>query len=571
MYLERSLIQKVLTYDSELMTSTQRLRTIIPLLVCLILFGLGLIYQRPNMIAPLNIYDEGIIVYGAVRVMDGQVPYRDFWTQYSPAQLYVLAALFKMLGKQIMVERWWDVVIRSCLALGMAGLAARLTSRIGGILVWVMGLLWVTYYGFFGYPIFQGLLFSLLSIAALTHALTRHPERPNELGGEGTLHWLILSGALLGIATLFRHDMAIYVGVAQTLVLLAHAFLHREWGEGLRRWLILVASALLTVLPVAVYLLVYVRADELLNQLLIFPLTIFPKVRDLPYPALKGELAELPFYAPFLIYALAGGIAVADVWRDYRARKGDREGRPYMGRPDTDRPYESWGVIMVVLFGLFGWNQARVRSDIIHTVQFFLPAIVLLPVLIRAATQRASLPRYICAAVAMTLGLAFSIAPIAKYFETRKFPDNVNTQLALKLAPPIAQGTIVSTEQFFAVQTIQRLTQPNEKVYVGLSNHSRVFANDVMFYFLMERHSPTRYHEIHPGLVNTVAVQREMIADLERNQVRYLVLTNMFEGAREPNDSALDSKVTLLDDYIKAHYQQSHTLGSYRILKRIKN
>ena len=126
----------------------------------------------------------------------------------------------------------------------------------------------------------------------------------------------------------------------------------------------------------------------------------------------------------------------------------------------------------------------------------------------------------------------------------------------------------MSSEQIFAVQTIQGLTQPGEMVYVGLSNHSRVFANDVMFYFVMNRPSPTRYHEIHPGLVNTVAVQQEMIADFERHQVRYLVLTNMFEGAREPNDSALDSKITLLDDYIKAHYQQAHTLGSYRILKR---
>ena len=506
------------------------------------------------MIAPLNIYDEGIIVYGATRVMDGQTPYRDFWTQYSPAQLYVLAALFKAFGKQIMVERWWDVVIRSCLALAMAMLAAQLTSRKGGLFVWVMGLLWVTYYSFFGYPIFQGLLFSLLSIAALTQALTKtqtcHPER-----SEGPRNWLIISGVLLGIATLFRHDMAIYVGAAQTIVLLGHALTQRQFRAGLRRWLMLAASAVLTVLPVAIFLLRNVRAYDLLDQLFIFPLTIFPKVRDLPYPALTGGLGELPFYAPFLIYALAGGIAVAKLWRDYR---GDPGGRPY----------ESWDVLIVVLFGLFGWNQARVRSDIIHTVQFFLPAVVLLPVLMRAATQRASLARYICAAVAMTLTMAFAIAPIAHYLETRKQYDDANTQLALKLALPLAQGAI-SADHIFAIQTIQRLTQPDEMVYVGLSNHSRVFANDVMFYFLMERHSPTRYHELHPGLVNTAVVQQEMIADLERNHVHYVVLTNMFEGAREPNDSALDSKVTLLDDYIKTHYQQVYVMDSYRILKKI--
>jgi len=221
----------------------------------------------------------------------------------------------------------------------------------------------------------------------------------------------------------------------------------------------------------------------------------------------------------------------------------------------------------VVLFGLFGCNHARVRSDTIHTVQFFLPSVVLLPVLYRAGSRRVNLLGYLCAAIAIVLAVAFSINPIAQYLETRKLPNNPDVQRSLKLTLPIAQGAVMSTEQLFAVQTIQGLTQPGEPVYVGLSNHSRVFANDVMFYFVMDRPSPTRYHELHPGLVNTVAVQQEMIADLERQHVRYLVLTNMFEGAREPNDTAIDSKVTLLDDYIKAHYQQAHILGSYRILK----
>lgn len=552
-----------------------RLRLVLLLLA---LFVIALLYQRPTLIAPLNIYDEGIIVFGATRVMDGQVPYRDFWTQYSPAQLYVLAALFKTLGKQIMVERWWDVSIRAALMLGMGALATQLSSRKGGLLVWLIGLLWITYYGFFGYPIFQGLLFSVLSIGAFTKALVQSvisvipsaSEEPRSSDSPSqertrpfaalrvtsfTCKYFIVSGVLLGIAALFRHDMAVYVGAAQSIVVFGHALtdtarpLPERVGIGLKRWRWLALSAVVTVLPVVIYLLIQVPASELLNQLFIFPLTLFPKVRDLPYPEFKGQLDDLPFYAPFLIYGVAGGIALVRLWhkRDVAT---------------------AWGALSLVLFGLFGWNQARVRSDIIHTVQFFVPAIVLLPVLIQAGTRRASLPGYICATVAITLTLAFSINPIAYYLEIRKRPDNLDVQRNLKLALPIAQGAQMSSEQIFAVQTIQGLTQPGEMVYVGLSNHSRVFANDVMFYFVMDRPSPTRYHEIHPGLVNTVAVQQEMIADFERHQVRYLVLTNMFEGAREPNDSALDSKITLLDDYIKAHYQQAHTLGSYRILKR---
>jgi len=537
---------------------TRPLRFAWPLtaIVSLGLFLVSLFYQRPAMVWPLNIYDEGIIVYGSVRVMEGQLPYRDFWTQYSPAQLYILAGLFKVLGKQIMIERWWDVLIRAALMLGMGALAARLSdrlvSRASGFFVWLMGLLWVTYYGFFGYPIFQGLLFSLLSLGALTQAFVVSADGATP----SARRWYLLSGLLLGIATLFRHDMAVYVGAAQTIVIFGQTLTQSSVGvpqrlrTGAINWLILAGGATVLVLPVFLFLIAQMPLYTLLDQLFIFPLTIFPKVRDLPYPDLKGRLEELPFYAPFLIYALAAFIAIAQL------RRGQSQDKAL-----------AWGTLAVVLFGLFGWNQARVRSDTIHTVQFFLPSVVLLPVLYRAGSRRVNLLGYLCAAIAIVLAVAFSINPIAQYLETRKLPNNPDVQRSLKLTLPIAQGAVMSTEQLFAVQTIQGLTQPGEPVYVGLSNHSRVFANDVMFYFVMDRPSPTRYHELHPGLVNTVAVQQEMIADLERQHVRYLVLTNMFEGAREPNDTAIDSKVTLLDDYIKAHYQQAHILGSYRILK----
>jgi hypothetical protein len=110
--------------------------------------------------------------------------------------------------------------------------------------------------------------------------------------------------------------------------------------------------------------------------------------------------------------------------------------------------------------------------------------------------------------------------------------------------------------------------KPGERVYLGLTQHDRVFANDVMLYFLLEARSPTRYHELHPGLINTLPVQQEMVADLMRHPPSTVVLTSMFEGAREPNDSSKSSGVKLLDDYIKAHYRLSLINGNYRIYRR---
>ena len=39
----------------------------------------------------LNVYDEGLVLVGAMRVADGEIPDRDFYANYGPAQFYVLA------------------------------------------------------------------------------------------------------------------------------------------------------------------------------------------------------------------------------------------------------------------------------------------------------------------------------------------------------------------------------------------------------------------------------------------------------------------------------------------------
>lgn len=59
-------------------------------------------------------YDEGLILVGATRVLSDDIPYRDFYSIYGPGQFYVLAALFKVFGPSVLVERLWDFLVRSC-------------------------------------------------------------------------------------------------------------------------------------------------------------------------------------------------------------------------------------------------------------------------------------------------------------------------------------------------------------------------------------------------------------------------------------------------------------------------
>src|SRR6185312_10215204 len=59
------------------------------------------LFRRHSGIDP----DEGIVLQGADRILRGEVPYRDFFSFYTPGSFYLLATLFKIFGNSFAVAR----------------------------------------------------------------------------------------------------------------------------------------------------------------------------------------------------------------------------------------------------------------------------------------------------------------------------------------------------------------------------------------------------------------------------------------------------------------------------------
>ena len=74
----------------------------------------------------IDIYDEGICVYGAARVLDGDVPYRDFWSFYAPGQFYALAGLFALFGPQLIVARLFSIAVGVALSMVLYATARKM-------------------------------------------------------------------------------------------------------------------------------------------------------------------------------------------------------------------------------------------------------------------------------------------------------------------------------------------------------------------------------------------------------------------------------------------------------------
>jgi len=132
--------------------------------VSLVIFSGAFFYFLAGIHREVNIYDEGVVVYGAERVLRGDTPYRDFWTIYSPGQFYTLAAVLKLFGSFVLVERVWDLFVRSLLGLAIFFVGFKLTGFKPAVLCWLVATFWLGYIGYYNYPLFPAMLFSLASL-----------------------------------------------------------------------------------------------------------------------------------------------------------------------------------------------------------------------------------------------------------------------------------------------------------------------------------------------------------------------------------------------------------------------
>ena len=94
-----------------------------------------------------NLLDEGSTAAQALRILNGDLIYRDFFTVVTPGSYYTVAALFQIFGEQLMVLRWaalWSglAIVAVTLAIGrqiaswpFAAAAALMTTVWGWFLI----------------------------------------------------------------------------------------------------------------------------------------------------------------------------------------------------------------------------------------------------------------------------------------------------------------------------------------------------------------------------------------------------------------------------------------------------
>jgi hypothetical protein len=528
----------------------------------------------------LTVPDEGLIVYGAQRILDGELPYKDFWSLYSPGQFWVVAALFKVFGSSLLVERLWDIIVRASIALVVYLTAALIAPKRLAVIAWLTSLGWLWVVDFYGYPLFPATLFTLVAAYCCLQFVLNGGQR-----------MLFMAGMSTALAAAFRHDIGFYGFFAANVLLVLLYFStvpvatdrrsrsHRNLGRNL----MLLTSGLVVVgSPAVLYLVSHVPISDLWSELIVFPATVYPAVRSLPYPSFGAsyhaiealfdggsliiavrELKVLRFYFHFIVLA-AAAYFLARQWtirKDVNSKGGLCLAVCYLT------------ILTTMLF-----IKSLVRPQPVQLVHVVIVSTVLGVVLLHVLMRRAERIGSMIVSLSLVGMGMFPLLKVAGLGSEELIAglDSSGGSFLRRHSARIENGNGPARSRYFqipedqaqAIGYIQQHVPENHKIFVGNGRHDVAVISDVMFYFLSARHSGTKFHELHPGLTTTSKVQSEIIRQLAANGVDYIVLWDGLDNAREPNKSAETTHVQLLDDFLSREFEDEARFGHYRIRRK---
>ena len=471
--------------------------------------------------------EEGFMLVFPERVLEGDVPNRDFLHLYGPGSLWVLAAAFALFGVRIGVER----AVGGLQLLGVV-LAVRAWLRPWGVgastAAAVISVVFaITPIGLVALAWMGGLALLLWGLLLLVRAV-ENDDRRIAAGG----------GVLVGFALLYRPDLAAAVALAAVPLAPSLRCARRLVGPAL-------AGAAAGVAPMLVHL-ALAGVGPAFEGMVIDPVLRLRPGRHLPVPpspdALDGFLQRVteldviswpqPFTVPIqlrtwffvVVLATVGAVAAAFVAR----RRGDG--------PRALR----LGVLAAVAVGIL--PQAVQRPDSTHLAWVSCFTLALLPVCVaellpmrfgnraRVATGGA-----VVAALAAFAFPAFTLRPYAE-LTLQSFGRERN---AIAVRHGDRRFYVGRADLARAVGEIapmvDRETEPGDRLFVGTADLTRTpFVDSWLYHLFPELEPATYFIEMDPGVAN--AEGSGLAEDLAGADVA--LLTDTWKAWEEPNTSS---------------------------------
>ncbi len=517
-----------------------------------------------------GIYDEGLVLTAAMRVGAGQVPHRDFYANYGPAQFYVLAGLFKAFGRSVLIERLYDLFIKALLTACIYAITrsycrravAAATAAI--LVVWLFALNGIT-----GTPVVVTGLLNLIGVTLVVPVFWRRVATQR----------MVAAGAIAGAGVLFRYDTGIALFAIQICLTAVGVYVcsNQNWGRRFlgALWPCVLAFGAVTLLWFVSYSRV-APLQAILYDIVLYPAKHYHPGRNLPLPRVSFkhlEIMELYLLIPVVFVALY--VSLADRFRSPRDQISLMQNEQWRGFA------VAFGLLAFVMF-----FKGIVRMELQQMYLCIVPSLLLLAVLFEhmSVFSRFSRGAFLVLVSLSTVAAMWSALQEARRLQVYHFsvPEYFVRSATGTLPPlqklwcrtsnPLTRGFcfVAASDRTQVIEFVRGHTYTGQRLYVGLPKHDRIFANDNLMYFAAERLPATMWSHFDPGMQNSLEIQSQMVRELQMYAPPYIVLDEEFAHVREPNESSISSGVTVLDDYLEQRYRPVVTFGTMAIRQLTK-
>lgn len=496
-----------------------------------LLFALcACIYLLPFMRVMLPHTNEGSLIYGAERIIHGEVFARDFFEVMGPGTLYIIALFFKAFGVTFFATRVWLFCASLCTAICVFHLTRKACPEYSVLPCLVLA---ATSYGMQWPSIshhVDGNAFALLAVVCLAAW-----QRSRQSG------LLILSGVFAGITASIHLPKGILILMAALAWLAVSIKLDRRLiSDALKP----IAGFTFVAAVVAVYFWRHHALSALIYDTYTWPSTNYSTVNDVPYGL--GVFSQYwhhwavipgPYHWPYLMASVLTAPFVFVV------------GLPALVIPLAVKFKRVWAQPLVLLYLFCGsalWVSEIHRKDIYHLV-FGSP--LLLIVAMWVATELKHKAVQVAVQVLAVTSACLLVFNLLQVMLTHGVDTRVGTVALFKPDP--------------VLNAVASVTKSGDEVFF--------YPYCPMYYFVTGTVNPTRY-SILAYQYNTRSQFDEAIRDLEAHHVRYVVWDRAFQNTTAlsvfPQTRPTLPSEQVMEIYLQHKYHQIADAGGLAVMQR---
>lgn len=524
----------------------------------------------------------GYSVAPAERVLDGEIPYRDFLFNYTPGILWVNALLMKVFGATLMATRIGLFVFKLTTLLALYHLGRRLMNAWIALVPVVLTLAWLGHQQIFSvYPDQYLVIFALAGLLCMLNY--------NRSGGIG---WVLLCGLATGTVFLFKYNVGVFLLASGLAVVLLRELMTTRRISGAAKAVALYTLGFTVVAGALAAYLVYNDAFSAMVGHFLHHAAEYSETRSvgLPSPAILvwSALILLPALAAGLVILFGAGRAfhvywivalILDAWlvlEDWTGKAFSDSVIAWVAyfppllflgaltlaawQLKNERRIETWwsdnGAMAVTgLFALAVYSEVFPRADYYHLVRVLPPVflffIVLLdrcmPAISEFLRKRVPSPTP-SALLIMAAPIVFLIVIGVKDTWQPQFDSAFHFRDNHELAIDRGRGIMVDEKQAELAEGLVRLIQANS------TPDDRIFSfaqRGSSLYFLAERKNPTRF--LWWRSVGISGEEREAVRTTISNRRAKLIILQDIDANKE------------IQDFISPNYEHIGTVADIAV------